>query len=339
MSSPSFIQLPEALAWLDSDNAANDPRASIPGRPELESGRLLPFLFLHAGCILVLWTGWSWPAVFMCVLLYCVRMFAITAFYHRYFSHRTFKTSRAVQFLFAIVGVASVQRGPLWWAAHHRHHHASSDTDEDIHSPQSRSFFWSHMGWIASSRNMPTNYSKVRDFEGYPELRLINRFDWLVPTLMFIGLYLLGELVGTRYPATGTSGAQMVVWGFFISTTILFHATCSINSVAHVWGYRSYDTLDNSRNNWLLALITFGEGWHNNHHMYPAAVRQGIRWWEVDITYLVLLAMRAFGLVWDLKPVPSRIRSTPMSGALAASHRLADARDYSGQRDSEPPNP
>jgi stearoyl-CoA desaturase (delta-9 desaturase) len=231
-------------------------------------------------------------------------MFAITGFYHRYFSHKTFHTSRAAQFLFALLGATAVQRGPLWWSYQHRHHHKHSDEEEDVHSPTIRGFWWSHIGWITSARNFPTDYSQVRDLAKFPELVFLNRFDTLVPFLLAIMLFTLGHFLGAFFPGLGVTSWQLLVWGFFISTTVLFHATSSINSLAHLLGKRRYETQDNSRNSLLLALITLGEGWHNNHHRFMTATRQGFYWWEIDISYYALKALSWTGLIWNLKPVP-----------------------------------
>jgi len=238
------------------------------------------------------------------VLLYLVRMFAITGFYHRYFSHKTFSTSRPAQFLFAVVGATAVQRGPLWWAYQHRHHHLHSDEDEDVHSPCKRGFWWSHIGWITSARNFPTNYEQVRDLAKFPELVFLNRFDSLVPFLFAVTLFALGQLLHVLCPSLHVTGWQMLVWGFFISTTVLFHATSSINSIAHLIGKRRYATDDNSRNSFLLALITLGEGWHNNHHRHMTSTRQGFYWWEIDVSYYLLKILSWTGIIWGLRPVP-----------------------------------
>ena len=324
MNCKSNARLKSIIKWLDSDSVFDDARLNLPGMPRSEADRCLPFVFLHAGCLMVLATESSYFAIGVCVALYCIRMFAITGFYHRYFSHRAFKTSRAVQFIFALVGSASMQRGPLWWAAHHREHHAKSDKEGDLHSPNERSFLWSHIGWLTSTKNMATQYDRIQDFASYPELRLLNRFDWAMPLLLIAALYLMGEYLKNANPELATNGAQLVAWGFFVSTTILFHATCSINSIAHLFGYRRYQTPDNSRNNPVLALFTFGEGWHNNHHKVSNCARQGFVWWEIDITYAVLFLMSKFGLVYDLKPVPASalipeqtelLRSKPRAGA------------------------
>jgi len=294
------------LGWFDS--SAGVPHADDATRDRVDWARVLPFIGMHLACLAVLWVGASPIAVGTAAALYLLRMFAITGFYHRYFSHRTFKTSRAAQFAFAVLGASAVQRGPIWWAAHHRHHHAHSDKPGDVHSPSQRGFVWSHMVWFLSRRHFAPDLGRVRDLLKFPELRWLDRFDILVPFLLALGLLLLGRWLGTSHPELGTSGAQMLVWGFFVSTVACYHGTYTINSLCHVWGRRRYATGDESRNNWLLALVTLGEGWHNNHHRYPMSVRQGFYWWEIDITYYVLRGLAAVGLVWDLKPVPREVR-------------------------------
>ena len=256
--------------------------------------RVMPFVGMHLMCLGVIWVGWNARLIMLAAGLYVVRMFAITGFYHRYFSHRTFRTSRVAQFAFAVIGASAAQRGPLWWAAHHRKHHRHSDTELDVHSPNEHGFFWSHMGWITSPVNFPTDFSEVRDLAKYPELRFLDRFDILVPALLGILLFIAG-------------GWPFLIWGFFISTVILFHCTCFINSLAHRLGSQRYETDDESRNNFALALITLGEGWHNNHHKYPGAARQGFFWWELDITYGGLRVLQALRVVRDLRPVPARL--------------------------------
>ncbi len=257
--------------------------------------RCIPFVLLHVLCFGVLWVGWSWPALWVAIGLYVVRMFAITGFYHRYFSHRTFRTGRVAQFCFAVVGNMSAQRGPLWWAAHHRHHHRHSDEAADVHSPHEHGFYWSHVGWFTSRKNFRTDLSRVPDLARYPELRWLDRFDTVAPGLLVVALY-------------ATGGMQFVVWGFGISTVALFHATSAINSLAHTVGRRRYDTDDDSRNSFWLAVLTLGEGWHNNHHHYPGSVRQGFWWWEIDITYYGLVVLSWLGIIRDLNDVPPRVR-------------------------------
>jgi len=269
--------------------------------------RSMPFFALHLGCLAVIWVGWSWPAVAVAVLLYAVRVFALTAFYHRYFSHRAFKTSRWFQCVGAILGLAAIQRGPLWWAAHHRKHHRHSDDPEDLHSPYHGGFWWSHIGWFLTKEHFKKNLHEIKDFTKYPELRFLDHYEMLVPVTMGIGLYLLGEGLAMWKPEWGCTGLQMFVWGFLISTVAVYHVTYTINSLCHLLGRRRYQTRDQSRNNLVLALLTFGEGWHNNHHRYPSSARQGFFWWEIDITYYTLVVLSWFGLVWDLRPVPQHV--------------------------------
>jgi len=267
--------------------------------------RAAPFVAMHLACLGVIWVGVSPIALIVAASLYAIRMFALTAFYHRYFSHRSFQTSRAVQFVFALIGASCVQRGPLWWAAHHRHHHRHADTARDPHSPGVHGFLWSHVGWFLTPRHFRTDLSRVPDLATYPELRWLDRFDIAVPAALAVAMYALGALLQNVAPQLGTSGGQMMVWGFFVSTIVLFHATVTINSLAHRYGKRRFATKDDSRNNLWLALLTFGEGWHNNHHFFPGSSRQGFRWWEIDLTWYGLKLMAALGLVRGLKPVPA----------------------------------
>ena len=290
--------------WFDSDYFPEGAEAVRQRPNRFEFRRSLPFVFLHAGCLAVIWVGWSWTVVAVAAVLYFVRMFAITGFYHRYFSHRTFRTSRVMQFVFAALGNTSVQRGALWWASVHRHHHQHADQEDDVHSPGLTGFWWAHIGWMTSSKNFPTDYKAVRDLARFPELVFLNRFDLVVPAVFAALLYGAGEILRIFAPGLGVTGGQLFVWGFFISTVVLLHGTLFINSLAHVFGRRRFATTDDSRNSLLLALITLGEGWHNNHHRYMGTARQGFYWWEIDITFYGLKVLSWMGLIWDLKPVP-----------------------------------
>jgi stearoyl-CoA desaturase (Delta-9 desaturase) len=290
--------------WLDSDyrrESEPDP-ATLPEQVNWQ--RTLPFIFLHLGCFAVLWVGANWIVAGAAILLYVVRMFAITGFYHRYFSHKTFKTSRVCQFIFAVIGNSSMQRGPLWWAATHRHHHKHSDHEQDIHSPVMSGFGWSHIGWLTSMKNFPTAYKSIPDLNKFPELVFLNRFDQTIPFIYGLLMLGIGWTLESQFPELGVTTMQFFVWTFFISTTVLLHGTLFINSLAHVWGKRRYETDDDSRNSWLLTFITLGEGWHNNHHRYPHSVRQGFKWWEIDLTFYGLKVLSWLGLIWDLRPVP-----------------------------------
>ncbi len=294
------------VRWFDNDVGDIEHETDI---DRVDWVRTIPFILMHLGCLGVFFVGFSWAAFWIAVGLYVIRMFAITAFYHRYFSHRAFKTSRPVQFLFGLIGACSVQRSPIWWAAHHRNHHAHSDAEGDTHSPLLQGFLWSHMVWFLTKQNFKTRDHLVRDWLRYPELRFLDRFDSLVPLLFGASLYGLGAYLESARPEWGTNGLQILFWGFYLSTVVLYHATFCVNSLAHVWGKRRYATGDGSRNNLWIALITLGEGWHNNHHHYPGSVRQGFFWWEIDVTYYVLKLMALLGLVWDLRPLPERWKS------------------------------
>jgi stearoyl-CoA desaturase (delta-9 desaturase) len=268
----------------------------------------IPFIVLNLSVLLVFVVGFSWVALGVAVALYVVRMFGITAVYHRYFSHRTYKASRPVQFALAFLGNTATLRGPLWWASHHRHHHATSDSPEDAHSPLQEGGFWnSHLLWWGRQKYIPPRLDLVKDLTKYPELMFLDRFDVIAPAAVGVFTFVLGAALGHWFPGLGTSGLQMLVWGFVVSTVVLFHGVATINSLAHVFGSRRFKTSDDSRNNFWLALITLGEGWHNNHHHYPNSARQGFYWWEIDLSYYGLKALAALGLVSDLKPVPARI--------------------------------
>ena len=274
------MELKSLRAWFDSSTP-------VDGRG-VDWARVVPYVALHLGCLGVFWVGVSPAALWVAATLYAVRMFAVTAFYHRYFSHSAFRTSRAAQFAFALLGATAVQRGPLWWASQHRHHHAHADTPRDAHSSRQHGFLWSHVGWFLARESFATRTELVARLARYPELRFLDRYDALAPAALGLALYAAG-------------GMQFVVWGLCISTVVLHHATFTINSLAHRFGSRRYATRDDSRNNFWLALLTFGEGWHNNHHHCPGAARQGERWWEIDFTWYGLRALAALGLIWQLR--------------------------------------
>lgn len=295
------------VRWFDSE-AHNDSMSSSPeDEHKISWFRCMPFLIVHLACIGIFFTGVSTVAVMVCLGMFWLRMFSITAFYHRFFAHRSFKANRAWQFVFAVLGNMASQRGPLWWAAHHRNHHKHSDEEQDLHSPIQHGFWHSHISWFMTEKGFKTDYSVIKDLAKFPELRFLNRFDSLVPIALAISMFLLGEWLNAFWPELGTNGWQMLMWGFFVSTVLLFHGTFTINSLGHVWGNRPYKTKDHSRNNFVLALLTLGEGWHNNHHRFAVSARQGFVWWQVDITYYILKIMSYLGIVHSLNPVPSRI--------------------------------
>ena len=262
----------------------------------------LPFVLIHLGCAAAIWSGITWQAIVICAALYWLRMFAIGAGYHRYFSHRSYSAGRAFQFILAVLAQSSAQKSILWWAAKHRHHHLHSDTSRDVHSPRHKGFIYSHVGWIFARQHDKTDLVKVADFASFPELRWLHKFEVLPAVAIAVLCFLIA----------GWSG---LIVGFLWSTVLLYHATFCINSLAHVHGRKRYVTGDDSRNNWLLAFFTMGEGWHNNHHAYQSSVRQGFRWWEIDVTFYILKALSWLGIVWDLK--------TPTEQVMRNEQRLA----------------
>jgi stearoyl-CoA desaturase (Delta-9 desaturase) len=277
--------------------------------------RSLPFFAVHA---LALATPFVAPVegrwIALALGLYVVRMFGVTAGYHRYFSHRAFRTSRGFQLLLAVLGASAVQKGPLWWAALHRDHHRHSDGPEDVHSPLERGFWWSHVGWILARRHDATRHERVRDLASFPELRWLDRWHLVVPLALAGTLFLAG-------------GLPALLWGFFVSTVLLWHGTFAINSLAHVFGRRRYETGDGSRNSLALALVTLGEGWHNNHHFYASSAKQGFFWWEVDVSYYALRLLAAVRVVRDLRTPPDRVRFAhrAVGGTAPRSAALIDA--------------
>ncbi len=271
------------------------------------------FVIIHALCLVAFWVGFDWVDIAICVALYYVRIFFVTAGYHRYFSHRTYKMGRVMQFLMAFGAMTTAQKGVLWWASHHRHHHKHSDTPNDVHSVRQGGFWWAHMGWIFHPRWEKTEMSRVRDLARYPELMWLERNKFVPPLLLALGCFLLGGWTG------------ITVW-FLWSTVLCWHGTFTINSLAHVYGSRRYDTTDDSKNNFWLALLTMGEGWHNNHHHYQASVNQGWFWWEIDLTYYVLLGMEKLGLVRDLRRPPEHVvhdRKHPVQQAIQSFRESA----------------
>jgi stearoyl-CoA desaturase (Delta-9 desaturase) len=271
----------------------------------------IPFILMHVACFAAIWTGVTLQALAICIGLYWLRIFAIGAGYHRYFSHRAYSTSRAFQFVLAFLSQTTAQKSVIWWASKHRHHHLHSDTEHDVHSPRHKGFIYSHLGWIFSRKHDLPDFDKVGDLMRYPELRWLHKFE-LLPAVM------LGVLC---FLVAGWSG---LVVGFVWSTVLVYHATFCINSLAHVSGSTRYVTGDDSRNNWLLAVFTMGEGWHNNHHAFQSSVRQGFRWWEIDPTYYLLRGLSWLGVVWDLRLPPEQVLRNEQRLGVAVINRAAE---------------
>jgi stearoyl-CoA desaturase (delta-9 desaturase) len=271
-------------------------------------GKTPAFLLVHLGCLLVLVTGFRWQYAAVCAVTYTASAFGISAGYHRYFSHRSFKTGRVFQLVLAFLGTLAIQRGILWWAGHHRRHHQVADREGDLHSPSMSGFLWAHVGWFLSTEHQETDWDRIRDFRRFPELVWLNEHYVVPPALLALGLYLCG-------------GLPWLVWGFFVSTVALWHVTYSINTIAHTFGRRRFDTGDTSRNNALLGILAVGEGWHNNHHHYMHSARIGFAWWEIDVTYYALVILSWLGVVWDLTPVPERALDPPPRAVEAPAAR------------------
>jgi stearoyl-CoA desaturase (delta-9 desaturase) len=284
------------------------------------------YLAFHAAAATAFWSGVTTEALALCGTLYVVRMFAICAGYHRYFSHRAYSTSRVFQFVLAALAQSSGQKSVLWWAAKHREHHLHSDDIQDTHSPRHRGLCYAHVGWIFMARHESADLSKVKDLAAYSELLLLHRFEKLPAIVLALLCFWL----------FGWSG---LIVGFVWSTILLYHATFCINSIAHMHGEKRYVTGDDSRNHWLLALVTLGEGWHNNHHAYPASARQGFRWWEFDATYYLLLLLERAGIIWDLKHPPASVlrneRALGIKVIERAARQLASAFEPENMRSAE----
>lgn len=272
-----------------------DPSLDFSTTEKVRLVTLLPLIAMHLAVGLAFVTGVSWHYLLIALVSYYVRMFGVTAGYHRYFAHRAFKTGRVFQFLLAVLAQSSVQKGVLWWAAHHRHHHRYSDMPEDIHSPARRGFWWSHIGWILSPRYERTNLAAIKDYARYPELVWLDRHPFVVPAVMMALM-------------TAFGGLPWLVWGGIIPTVALWHGTFTINSLTHIFGQRRYLTTDMSRNSFILAIITCGEGWHNNHHFHQNTANQGWYWWEVDFTFYVLKLLSWVGIVSALRTPAAQTR-------------------------------
>jgi stearoyl-CoA desaturase (Delta-9 desaturase) len=285
------------------DSDSPDSAAGASATSDIMYPSAVPFVLVHLACFGVIWTGVTPAAVAIGIGLYWLRIFAIGAGYHRYFSHRAYETSRAFQFALAVLSQTTAQKSVLWWAANHRDHHLYSDTELDVHSPRRFGFLYSHVGWIFARRHDTTNFVRVADLARYPELMALHRYEQ-APAF---------ALALCCFAAAGWPG---LIVGFFWSTVVVYHATFCINSLAHVVGRRRYITGDDSRNNWLLAIMTMGEGWHNNHHAFQSSVRQGFRWWEYDPTFYLLKLLERLGLVWKLKrPTPEVVQNRHRLGS------------------------
>lgn len=269
---------------------------------QLTAGAVL-FFGIHVLAIVAFFVKPDLTAVLLCLALFLIRKFGITGGYHRYFSHRSFKTSRWFQYVLAWLGGMSAQKGALWWAAHHRHHHQHSDQEDDIHSVKQQGFYWAHVGWVLAPDYNDYDSKRVKDLTKFPELVFIDKYHFIPPMALAVATFLLGWLV----TGAASGGLTYFLWGFCLSTVILYHTTFAINSFCHLLGSRRYETGESSRNSFILAILTLGEGWHNNHHYYPHCARQGFFWWEFDPTYYVIKLLKAVRIVHEIKEPTKRV--------------------------------
>jgi stearoyl-CoA desaturase (delta-9 desaturase) len=250
---------------------------------------------LHLGALMAFVPGFfTWQALLVCVIGHWVTGgIGITMTYHRLLTHRSYAVRpRALEYLLTIIGCCASEGGAIGWVADHRRHHAFSDEEGDVHSPN-RGFGWAHMFWWMTPdiTSVHTNDYYARwapDLQKDPIHRFLDKYFIVFPIATAAILYAIG-------------GMPWLVWGFFVRSVTVLHSTWLVNSATHIWGYRSYETRDTSTNLWWVAILTYGEGWHNNHHAFQTSARHGLRWWEVDMTYALLRAMSMVGLVYNLK--------------------------------------
>jgi stearoyl-CoA desaturase (Delta-9 desaturase) len=284
--------------------------SNTPQRGKIHWLRELDFIGIHFVPLLAFFTHVTAFDWILCAALYVARMFFVTGGYHRYFSHRSYKTSRWFQFILAGGAQSSLQKGALWWAANHRVHHKHSDTEEDPHSAKLYGFWYSHIGWIMTEEHKETRYDLIKDWKDHKELHWLNRYHWVPAVILAVAVYFVGNKVNGAGWFDWSAGISTLLIGFFLSTVLLFHGTFTINSLMHKIGGKRYKTGDESRNSLVLALVTLGEGWHNNHHYYQSATRQGFYWWEIDITYYIIRTLGVFGIVWDIRGVPEKVKES-----------------------------
>jgi stearoyl-CoA desaturase (delta-9 desaturase) len=225
------------------------------------------------------------------ILYYAGGMLGIGMSYHRLLTHRSYKTTKAIEYFLTICGTLALEGGPIFWVATHRIHHQKSDQDGDPHTPREGTF-WAHMGWILMGEGLHHDAQVLARY--VPDLSrdrfhvMLSNWHWVTNVVVGLGLLVFG-------------GIPYVLWGIFFRTTVGLHATWLVNSATHLWGSRRFKTRDDSTNNWWVALLTFGEGWHNNHHAHPTSARHGLAWYELDQNWIGIRTLQMLGLAWDIK--------------------------------------
>ena len=290
------------------------------------------FWIVQASALLVVTVPFRWELVGLWAASHFVRAVGLTLAFHRYYAHRAFRMNRVARFFWTLAGTAAMQKGPLWWAGHHVYHHKYADRDGDPHSPKMSGFYHAHFGWFLNDsryKSLHPSNPVVRVFGNAREIVFLERFYFLPPLALAVSMYAIG-------------GWDWLIWGFCLPTMTLAHATFAINTVNHLFGSRRFQTQDDSTNNPLTALFAAGEGWHNNHHRYQRAARNGFYWWEFDITWYTIWAMEKLGLAWDVQPVPERIyaeaRFTGSQVHGFTGSDVDDAAEPVNLRTSEPVN-
>ncbi|GMV99365.1 MAG: stearoyl-CoA 9-desaturase [Candidatus Hydrogenedentota bacterium] len=256
----------------------------------------------------------SWTGLILCLVLYYMSGgLGITLCYHRFLTHSSFKTYAPVKWFITTCAVLAFQGNPTSWVSAHRVHHKESDHEPDPHSPVVVNFLWGHILWLfwrqpgLATREEEQHYTK--DLQRDAAVRFFDKSFLLINILFAAGLYGAGYLIAG--PAFGTS---LLVWGFFLRIVLCWHGTWLVNSATHLWGYSNYTTDDNSKNNWWVALLSFGEGWHNNHHADQRSAAHGHKWWEFDLTYVTIRLLEKLGLAWDVV-VPRNMQKMDMRKA------------------------
>ncbi|MDR1989155.1 MAG: acyl-CoA desaturase [Acidobacteriaceae bacterium] len=255
------------------------------------------FWLVQASALLVFFVPFTWPLVALWAVSHFLRAMGLTLSFHRYYAHRSFQMNRVARFIWTFIGVAAMQKGPLWWAGHHVNHHRFADREGDPHSPMVSGVYYAHIGWFlndAKHDRIEATNPVIRDFSKVPEIAFLDRYFFLPPLMLAVTMFAIG-------------GWPWLVWGFCLPTMTLAHSTFAINTVNHMFGSRRFDTIDESRNNPITAIFAVGEGWHNNHHRYQRSARNGFYWWEFDPTWYAIRTMQAVGLAWNVQPVPERI--------------------------------
>ena len=254
---------------------------------------ILFMAFIHLGALFALLpSNFSWAVVGVALLLHWITGgLGITLGFHRLVTHRSFQTPKWLEYFLVFCGSLACQGGPIEWIGLHRHHHAHSDQEVDHHN-SGRGFWWSHMGWmfydVPAKQEIPRF---TRDIIDDPVYQFLEKYFLVVQAALGVVLYLIG-------------GWPFVVWGIFVRLVVVYHCTWFVNSATHKFGYRTYDAGDASTNCWWVALVTYGEGWHNNHHAFQYSARHGLKWWEIDMTWMTIRFLQLLGLAQKVKLAP-----------------------------------